>query len=328
MRVSFVSFSDYSGDMEVYKLEKIDLFAFLLTKIIEKGEDRVIKDILHDMDITDALMYLYQNNFYYLLDNKLIINYSDSEDISKIRASEVKFSDFGKYCLKDYKIPLLEKIEDRRVIYNPLKKEFSSNNKVIFSSNVVIYNEEIDFLKLINDNKKGIMNRYDDNFALNLINVEVDPYYFEMDVDINAINVDLQRVLKDNLCKLDDDKKLDDNKEFLSSNFKINLFYGKDRNLVNSDYYLIVDEEKKFHVDNNKIYIENIVNEFLEYSFVEVSRETMGYNVGKIFIDGEEGSCVKKIKLKDYNSDIKKYLLKNRDKYKNDKVINAVIDLL
>ncbi len=328
MRVNFVSFSDYKGDMEVYKLEKMDLFAFLLTKIIENGEEKIIRDILQDVDITDALMYLYQNNFYYLLDNKLIVNYSDSEDISRIRANEVKFSDFGKYCLKEHKIPLLEKVESKRVIYNPFKKEFSSDNKIVSSSNVVVYNEEIDYLKLVNDNKKGIMNRYEDNFALNFINVEADPYYFEMSIDSEKIDINFKKILKDNLLKLDDDKKLDEDKEFLSSNFRINLFYGKDRNLVFSDYYLIVDDEKKFQVNGNKIYIDSIVEEFLDYSFVEVGKETLGYNVCKIFIDEQEGSCFKKVKLKDYKGDIKKYLLRNRDKYKNDKVINAVIDLL
>lgn len=328
MKVNFVSFSDYNGDMEVYKLEKMDLFSFLLTKIIENGEDRIIKDILHDMDITDALMYLYQNNFYYLLDNKLIVNYSDSEDISKIRASEVKFSNFGKYCLKEHKIPLLEKSENRRVIYNPFKKEFSSDNKVIYNSNVVVYNEEIDHLKLINDSKKGIMNKYEDNFILNYVNVEADPYYYEMYIDSEKIDDNLKKILKDNLLKLDDDKKQDENKEFLSSNFRISLFYGRDRNLVNSDYYLIVNEDKTFEINGNKIYIENIIEEFNDYSFVEVSNETIGYNVSKIFIDDQEGSCVQKTKLKDYKGVIKKYLLRNRDKYKNDKIINKVIDLL
>ena len=69
MKINFVSFSDYSGEVEVYNLEKMDLFVFLLVKIIQKGSDKTIKDVLLDMDITNALLYLYQNNFYYLLDN-------------------------------------------------------------------------------------------------------------------------------------------------------------------------------------------------------------------------------------------------------------------
>ena len=60
MKINFVSFSDYKSNIEVYNLEKMDLFAFLLVKIIEKGSDKTIKNVLLDMDITSALLYLYQ----------------------------------------------------------------------------------------------------------------------------------------------------------------------------------------------------------------------------------------------------------------------------
>ena len=112
MKISFVSFSDYSSELEVYNLEKMDLFVFLLVKIIEKGSKKTIKEVLLDMDITNALLYLYQNNFYYLLDNGLIINNSNSEDISEIIVDDVKFSEFGRFCLGVNKIPKIEKKED------------------------------------------------------------------------------------------------------------------------------------------------------------------------------------------------------------------------
>ena len=37
MKINFVSFSEFKGEIEVYNLEKMDLFVFLLVKIIEKG---------------------------------------------------------------------------------------------------------------------------------------------------------------------------------------------------------------------------------------------------------------------------------------------------
>lgn len=329
MKINFVSFSDYLSEVEVYNLEKMDLFVYLLCKIIEKGSNKTIKEVLFDMDVTNALLYLYQNNFYYLLDNGLIINNSDSEDISEIIVSDVNFSDFGRYCLINSRIPLLDKKEERRVIYNPLSKKLVSDNKINESSNVVVFSNEINYLTLINDNKESILNRYEDNFVLNYNNLEVNPYYFDINVNSSNIDKDIKKCLKNNSVKVNDNKELDeDKKEFLSSNFKTKLFYGKEDNLVNSDYCLIVDEERKFTISSNKIYIENIVSEYLDYSFVELAKEVKGYNVSKIIIDDVEGGCFQHFKLKDYKSDIKKYLLKNRDKFKDDRIINIVIDLL
>ena len=301
MKINFVSFSDYSGELEVYNLEKMDLFVFLLVKIIQKSSDKTIKDVLLDMDITNALLYLYQNNFYYLLDNGLIINNGSSEDISIVKVNEVKLSEFGKYCLGINKIPRFEKREERRVIYNPLRKDFVSNNKINNDSNVVVYPSSINFLKLINDNKKAILGRYEDGFALNCPKVEANPYYFELDVDSNNITADIKDVLLSNCIKPIDNKELDENKkEFLSSNFKVKLFYGKEENLVNNDYCLIVDDSKKFNINDNKVYIENIVDDYMKYSFVEIDREVKGYDVGKILIDGNECSCFQNYKIKVY----------------------------
>ena len=329
MKINFVSFSDYSSNIDVYNLEKMDLFAFLLVKIIEKGSEKTIKEVLLDMDITNALLYLYQNNFYYLLDNGLIVNNSDSEDIGEIKVNDLKFSEFGKYCLGINKIPRLEKSEKKRVIYNSLKKELVSENKINNSSNVVVYPLSKDYLELINENKKAIFSRYEDNFALNYSFKEANPYYFEVNVDSSNVDKNVKEYIKQNSVKLSDNKNLNEkNMEFLSSNFKMKLFYGKEDNLVNSDYCLIVDENKKFTSSDNKVYIESIVTDYLDYSFVEIDREVKGYNVSKIIIDDVEGSCFESNKIKDYKGDIKKYLLKNRDKYKNDKIINDIIDLL
>ena len=328
MKINFVSFSDFNSEIELYNLEKMDLFVFLLIKIIKQGSKKTISEVLLDMDVTKALLYLYQNNFYDLLDNGLIINNSDSEDINEIIVNDIKFSAFGEYCLNINKIPVLEKKEMKRVIYNPLKNELVSENKINNSSNVVVWNNDFKFLELINKYKKELSNRYDD-IALNYTSLEANPYYFEMDVNSNNINKDIKDYLKKNALKLDDSRELsEDKKEFLSSNFKVNLFYGRENNLVNSDYSLIVDESKKFTIEGNKIYIEEIIKEFSEYSFVEIGRETKGYNVGKVVIDEVEGSCFESFKLKDYKGDIKKYLLKNRDKYKDIRLINEVIDLL
>lgn len=328
MKINFVSFSDFNSEIELYNLEKMDLFVFLLIKIIKQGSKKTISEVLLDMDVTKALLYLYQNNFYDLLDNGLIINNSDSEDINEIIVNDIKFSAFGEYCLNINKIPVLEKKEMKRVIYNPLKNELVSENKINNSSNVVVWNNDFKFLELINKYKKELSNRYDD-IALNYTSLEANPYYFEMDVNSNNINKNIKDYLKKNALKLDDSRELsEDKKEFLSSNFKVNLFYGRENNLVNSDYSLIVDESKKFTIEGNKIYIEEIIKEFSEYSFVEIGRETKGYNVGKVVIDEVEGSCFESFKLKDYKGDIKKYLLKNRDKYKDIRLINEVIDLL
>ena len=73
--------------------------------------------------------------------------------------------------------------------------------------------------------------------------------------------------------------------------------------------------------------------EYLEANYpnqivVEIDREVKGYDVGKILIDGNECSCFQNYKIKDYKGEIKKYLLRNREKYKDERIINKIIDLL
>ena len=114
----------------------------------------------------------------------------------------------------------------------------------------------------------------------------------------------------------------------MSSNFKINLFYGKEINLVNSDYYLIVDKSKEYQVIDNKIYVGEIVEELSKYSFVEIGRNLNGYRVGKVNIDNEYYSCFEKEVLKDYKGEIKKYLSRNKEKFNDLKIVSKVIDLL
>ena len=118
MRINFVSFSDFDSDIEIYDLKKMDLFVYLLIEIIKNGGEKTIKDVLLDLDITSSLLYLYQNNFYYLLDNKLIVNNSDSEDISRILVNEVKLSEFGKLCLDKKCVIEFREKRNKNIIYD------------------------------------------------------------------------------------------------------------------------------------------------------------------------------------------------------------------
>lgn len=328
MKINLVSFSDFNSVIEVYDKEKMDLFVFMLVKIIEKGSEKTIKEVLSDLSISDDLMYLYENNFYYLLDNKLIINNSDSEDISSVKVNDVSFSEFGKYCLKNNYIPKFRETRDLRIIYDVLDNKFVSENKINDSSNVVVVDENVNFLNLINDNRQGLINEYSNNFVLNYRDKEANPYYREINVNSSNISDSLKKYLKDNRVLLGDNKIIEEkDKEFLSSNFKCVLVYTSEDNLVNSDYYLIYSDEKKFMVEGNKIYIDSI-REFSDYSFVSLDKEIMGYKASKISVDECECSVVSKIKLKDNKGDIKKYLIKNKEKFNDIKIINEVIELL
>lgn len=328
MKINLVSFSDFNSVIEVYDKEKMDLFVFMLVKIIEKGSNKTIKEVLRDLSVSEDLMYLYENNFYYLLDNKLIINKSDSEDISRVIVNDVLFSEFGKYCLKNNYIPKFREIRDLRIIYNMLDNKFVSDSKINDSSNVVVIDKSINFLNLINDNKQGLINEYSDNFVLNYRNKEANPYYYEVNVNSSNLSENLKKYLKDNMVMLSDNKLIEEkDKEFLSSNFNCVLAYVNGDNLVNSEYYLISDDSKEFKVEDNKIYISNI-NEFNDYSFISLDKEVVGYKASKILLDDKEASVVSRNKLKDNKSDIKKYLVKNRDKFSEIKIVNKVIDLL
>ena len=134
MKINFVSFSDFNSDIEVYDLKKMDLFVYLLVEIIKKGSNKTIKEVLLDLDITSSLLYLYQNNFYYLLDNELIINNSESEDISEVKVNEVSFSEFGKYCLNKKCIIELVETRSKNIKYDCLKDKLVSENKISDSS--------------------------------------------------------------------------------------------------------------------------------------------------------------------------------------------------
>ena len=138
MKINFVSFSDFDSEIEVYDLKKMDLFVYLLVEIIKKGSNKTIKEVLLDLDVTNSLLYLYQNNFYYLLDNNLIVNYSDSEDISEIKVNEVKLSEFGEYCLSKKCVIELVETRNKNVKYDVLNDRLVSDNKVFDSSNVVV----------------------------------------------------------------------------------------------------------------------------------------------------------------------------------------------
>lgn len=328
MKINFVSFSDFSSDIEVYDLKKMDLFVYLLVEIIKKGSDKTIKDVLLDLDITSSLLYLYQNNFYYLLDNGLIINNSDSEDIASIKVNEVRLSEFGKLCLEKKCVIELRETKTTNIKYDLFSDRLVSENVVNDSSNIVVINEEINYFDLINKYKKEILSRYDDNFILNYKNKEANPYYFSVNVDSNNLDK-YKSYLKINGIKAFDDKKLDESKkEFMSDNFKVKLFYGKESNLVNSEYSLIVSEENKFKISSNKIYIEEIVKELSDYSFVSVTKNMFGYKVGSIEIDNESYCVFEKERIKDYNGEIKKYLIRNKEKFSDLKLIDKVIDLL
>jgi len=328
MKINFVSFSDFDSEIEVYDLKKMDLFVYLLVEIIKKGSDKTIKEVLLDLDITDSLLYLYQNNFYYLLDNKLIINNSDREDISEVRVNEVKLSEFGKLCLDKKSVIELKETRNKNIKYDLFNDKLVSENNLNNDSNVVVVNEDINYLSLINKYKKEILSRYDDNFVLNYKNKEANPYYFSVSVNSGDLSK-YKKYLKLNGIKLGDNKELnEDKKEFMSSNFKVRLFYGKEINLVNSDYYFIVDDSKKFNVINNKIYVGEIVSELSGYSFVSIDSKMNGYKVGQVKVDNEVYSVFERVLLKDYTGDIKKYLSRNKDKFNDLKLIDKVIDLL
>ena len=328
MKINFVSFSDYNSDIEVYNLKKMDLFVYLLVEIIKKGSSKTIKEVLLDLDVTNSLLYLYQNNFYYLLDNKLIINNSGKEDIGEIIVNEVKLSEFGKFCLNKKCVVELVETRSKNIKYDLFADKLVSENKINGSSNLVVINEDINYLNLINKYKKEILSRYDDYFILNYKNKEANPYYFSVDINSSNLNK-YASYLSVNGVKLEDNKELnEDKKEFMSSNFKVKLFYGSEGNLINCDYSLIVDENRKFEVFNNKIYVESIIKELNGYSFVSVDKQMYGYKVGVVEVDGEKFSAFEREKTKDSTGEIKKYLIKNKDKFNDLKLIDKVIDLL
>ena len=49
MKINFVSFSDYNSEIEIYDLNKMDLFVYLLVEIIKKGSKKTIKEVLLDL---------------------------------------------------------------------------------------------------------------------------------------------------------------------------------------------------------------------------------------------------------------------------------------
>ena len=114
-------------------------------------------------------------------------------------------------------------------------------------------------VKIINEKKKEIMSKYSDDFVLGYKKVAASGYYFVE----NTVNDEIHKYLLMNKSEVSDDLIINDEKsEFLSSNFKIKLFYGKDKCLVNSEYYLIINKEREFETSSNKVYIDDVARAF------------------------------------------------------------------
>ena len=128
MKINFVSFTEFNSEIRVYNLKKMDLFVYLLIEIIKKGEEKTIEQVLLDMDITKSLLYLYQNNFYYLLDNGLVINSSDSEEIDKIKVNDVKLSEFGELCFDNKSVIEYLESKEKNIKYDFFNDRLVSEN--------------------------------------------------------------------------------------------------------------------------------------------------------------------------------------------------------
>ena len=91
---------------------------------------------------------------------------------------------------------------------------------------------------------------------------------------------------------------------------------------------MIYDKDKEFTVSDNKVYVGKLFDEIDEYSFVSFEDKMYGYKVGNVSIDGDDYSVIERDTIKNYSSEVKKYLVKNKNKFKDLRIVEKIIDLL
>ncbi len=247
MKINFLSFTDYKLKINTYKKCDLDFFSFLLLKIItsENKENKSLKSILFDFEITEPLMYLASNAFYELIDNHLI---ETSLSFEEVKCLDIITNDLTYKCLENNYFLILEDSKEQSVAINPL------NYKIVFNDNkykddYLVYNKEISLSllnEIINENKKSLFNISDD-YQIEVEILEANPLFTELNCKDVEFPLDLKEIIYDNLQYFEKENLKEYEKDFviltkeyeLEKNDKYDFIATLNKEKYGCFYYLV-----------------------------------------------------------------------------------------
>lgn len=275
MKVNIILMSDYILSSKFYQKDKMDFFAFLVINIIAEekiDKDLSFKEILNDLYISSEMMYLFNNAYYLLLDEGLLIGKDQS--FETLRKDEVRLTDFGRECLKENVVPSYLYSLENNFIYDLINKRICAENK--FSNetkNVIVIDKTLDENKislLLNENKRKMFPSIDEGVVIKSKLLEANPLLVEATLIKKNNMYVLEGVKKDkellelinknfifmNVNYLEKINYKEENAQILTKNIVFDIVIGNEEILkLNSEYYLIIDDNKALNVEDNILYI-------------------------------------------------------------------------
>lgn len=185
MRVNVVSFTNYKMNVDVYSRRDMDFFSYLLFNVIVKKHEHILLDsIREDMDIPDKIAYLFENAFYELLDNNLIVG---NDIYQSCYVDELSLTKLGEECFKNNIVYVYENSEYKEINVSPFDDSICALDDRVKDSNLVVLNkvnsiERVE--EIINSNIKQVFPTYKD-YRVVIKNIECDSYTFESDLNVD-----------------------------------------------------------------------------------------------------------------------------------------------
>lgn len=196
MRVNVVSFTNYKMNVDIYSKSDMDFFSYLLLDVIVKKHEHILlDDIRVDMDIPDKIAYLYENAFYELLDNNLVVG---NDKYVECYVDQLSLTKLGEECYKNKVLYVYDSSEYKEVNISPFDESICALDDTIRDSNLIVLNKVNNVEKvesIINDNVKKIFPTHK-GVRIVIKDIECDSYTFESELDVSKFN---EYGLKDNL---------------------------------------------------------------------------------------------------------------------------------
>ena len=329
MKVKGASFSKYKVKLNCYTFYPLDLFSFLFAQIVlddSIDREKKIVDCLKDLDIKDDLLYLFNNVYYKFVDN-FIIEDTLKDDFYDLLVKDIHVdSRFIDYLKQGY-FPMFNEEIEKEFVYDYLNNKVVLEDKVYDDSNICVFetnNNKIDIEKIVNDNKKSLLDIKDGLCIVK--DVVVDPYYFEIELDKKEAVLKSKLNNKESIYKaLENNSLFISDKliegEFLSNNIYYECVFASEDFKEYSKYLFVNSKEREFEVNDNVIYVDYSFN----YDYLDLVNKN-GYECGRMLLENNKYISTFNVSKCKEVSDFKLYLVKNKDKFKVniDKIISLI----
>lgn len=347
MKLKLIYFSEFVTSLSFYGKEKMDFFVFLFMSIIDSNQINKkdnITTILNDLYIPSEMHYLFTNVYYYLLDNNLVIG--EEKDLFELRKEEIQLTFLGKTYFKENSVPEYLHTLEREVYFDPLNNKLLSKNEYENFDDIIVIDKiftDEEIRVLINDQKYSLFSDIEENIFIEPQIKSINPLLIEIDLIKNDGGYYLQKVadknnllnqINNNLIKLNVEQNLEmkdsDCKPF-TNNIFFDFVIGNVETLnIKSDFYFIINEEKKFQSSDNIIYLPKNIKDFLNKSQIYVFKDGFkSFNYKEeTFENDYKLPLIQVVKDRVNGLNFKKYLIENKNKIDKDNIINQIIEML